>query len=182
MESWRLASPQAGAVGALIIEGDFEDVPEIAGAQDRLLVLTEAVFDSFGTIENFETLFPETAARFLAVNGVREPTLTMRPGEAQRWRILHAGWQDDIFIELEGHMLPAMASPYRRWTNPFDARRSTLATIRKPCSLRRGSELTCWLRRVYQGAIRFARFPIIRVILPRLVPSPASWWKAIHCR
>jgi len=47
----------SGAVGALIIEGDFEDVPEIAAAQERLLVLTEAVFDSFGTIENFETLF-----------------------------------------------------------------------------------------------------------------------------
>src|ERR1700724_103546 len=71
----------SGVAGALIIEGDFEDVPEIAAAQERLLVLTESVFDSFGTIENFETLFPETAARFLAVNGVREPPITMRPGE-----------------------------------------------------------------------------------------------------
>jgi FtsP/CotA-like multicopper oxidase with cupredoxin domain len=99
----------SGAVGALIIEGDFADVLEIAAAQERLLVLTEAVFDSFGTIENFETLFPETAVRFLAVNGVREPTITMRPGEVQRWRILHAGWQDDIFMELEGHKLNAIA-------------------------------------------------------------------------
>lgn len=99
----------SGVAGALIIEGDFEDVPEIAAAQERLLVLTEAAFDSFGTIENFETLFPETAARFLAVNGVREPTITMRPGEVQRWRILHAGWQDDIFMELEGHTLHPIA-------------------------------------------------------------------------
>ena len=93
----------SGAVGALIIEGDFADVPEIAAAQERLLVLTEAVFDTFGMIEDFGTLFPETAARFFAVNGVREPTITMRPGEVQRWRILHAGWQDDMFIDLEGH-------------------------------------------------------------------------------
>jgi len=57
----------SGAVGALIIEGDFEDVPRSLRA-GALLVLTEAVFDSFGTIENFETLFPETATRFLAVN------------------------------------------------------------------------------------------------------------------
>jgi FtsP/CotA-like multicopper oxidase with cupredoxin domain len=99
----------SGLAGALIIEGDFEDVPEIAIAQERMLVLTEVVFDSFGTIENFETLFPETAARFLAVNGVREPTITMRPGEVQRWRILHAGWQDDIFMELEGHTLHPIA-------------------------------------------------------------------------
>ena len=68
-------------------------------------MLTEAVFDKFGMIEDFGTLFPETAARFFAVNGVREPTITMRPGEVQRWCILHAGWQDDIFMELEGHTL-----------------------------------------------------------------------------
>ena len=72
-------------------------------------MLTEAVFDSFGTVEDFGTLFPETAARFFAVNGVREPTITMRPGEVQRWRILHAGWQDDIFMELEGHTLNPIA-------------------------------------------------------------------------
>jgi FtsP/CotA-like multicopper oxidase with cupredoxin domain len=99
----------SGAVGALIIEGDFADVPEIVAAQERLLVLTEAVFDGFGTLEDFSTLFPETAARFIAVNGIREPTITMRPGEVQRWRILHAGWQDDIFMELEGHVLHSIA-------------------------------------------------------------------------
>src|ERR1700730_13142626 len=99
----------SGAVGALIVEGDFADVPEIVAAPERLLVLTEAVFDSFRTVENFATLFPETAARFLAVNGVREPTITMRPGEVQRWRLLHAGWQDDIFMELEGHKLHPIA-------------------------------------------------------------------------
>ena len=39
----------------------------------------------------------------------REPTITMRPGEVQRWRLLHAGWQDDIFMELEGHKLHPIA-------------------------------------------------------------------------
>ena len=102
-------SSRAARLGALIIDGDFADVPEIAAAQERLLVLTEAVFDAFGMIEDFGTLFPETAARFLAVNGVREPTITMRPGEVQRWRILHAGWQDDLFMDLEGHTLNPIA-------------------------------------------------------------------------
>lgn len=37
------------------------------------------------------------------MNGLRERTITMRPGEVQRWRILHAGWQDDLFLDLEGH-------------------------------------------------------------------------------
>jgi FtsP/CotA-like multicopper oxidase with cupredoxin domain len=47
----------SGAVGALIIDGDFADVPEIVAAQERLLVVTEAVFDEFGMIEDFGTLF-----------------------------------------------------------------------------------------------------------------------------
>jgi hypothetical protein len=32
---------------------------------------------------------------------ILQRTITMRPGEVQRWRILHAGWQDDIFMELD---------------------------------------------------------------------------------
>ena len=108
----------SGMVGALIIEGDFADVPEIAAAEERLLVLTEAVFDEFGMIEDFGTLFPETAARFFAVNGEREPTITMRPGEVQRWRILHAAgrttcswsWKATRCIRL-----PATASRWRGW-------------------------------------------------------------------
>ena len=40
----------SGAVGALIIEGDFTDVPEIEADKERLLVQTEAVFDKFGWI------------------------------------------------------------------------------------------------------------------------------------
>lgn len=33
----------------------------------------------------------------------------MRPGEVQHWRLLHAGWQDDIVMELEGHALNSVA-------------------------------------------------------------------------
>ena len=50
----------SGAVGALIIEGDFADVPEIAAAQERLLVLTEAVFDRFGMWRTSPRSFPRT--------------------------------------------------------------------------------------------------------------------------
>ncbi|MFO1059345.1 MAG: multicopper oxidase domain-containing protein [Dongiaceae bacterium] len=99
----------SGAAGALIIEGDFAGVPEIAAARERLLVLGEAVFDGLGTVEGFETLFPETATRFLTVNGQRAPTIEIRPGEVQRWRLLHAGYQDDLFLQLQGHRLHPIA-------------------------------------------------------------------------
>jgi FtsP/CotA-like multicopper oxidase with cupredoxin domain len=99
----------SGMAGMIVVEGDFADVPEIANAKERILVLGQAVFDEHGMIEDFGTLFPETATRFLTLNGLRRPTITMRPGEVQRWRILHTGYQDDIFLELEKHDLHAVA-------------------------------------------------------------------------
>ena len=99
----------SGMFGAIVVEGDFADVPEIADAKERLLVLTQVVHDSRGMIEDFGTLFPETATRFLTVNGQRRPTITMRPGEVQRWRMLHTGYQDNLLLELEKHELHAVA-------------------------------------------------------------------------
>jgi FtsP/CotA-like multicopper oxidase with cupredoxin domain len=99
----------SGMVGAVVIEGDFADVPQIASARERLLVLTQVVYDASGMVEDFETLFPETATRFLAINGQRRPMIEMRPGEVQRWRILNAAYQDDMLLDLEKHDLHAVA-------------------------------------------------------------------------
>lgn len=99
----------SGMVGMLIVDGDFADVPEIAAAQERVLVLRHVVFDAYRTVEGFEAVWPEAVPRFLAVNGQREPIIRMRPGEVQRWRILHAGYQDSLFLALEGHELLPIA-------------------------------------------------------------------------
>jgi len=99
----------SGMAGMIVVEGDFAEVPEIANARERVLILGQVVFDARGMVETFDTLFPETATRFLTVNGQRRPTITMRPGEVQRWRILHAGYQDDMLLELEKHDLHIVA-------------------------------------------------------------------------
>ena len=93
----------SGMAGAIIIEGDFDDVPEIAAARERLLVLGEVVFDAFGMIESMDTLFPEHAVRFLTVNGQRAPTIAMQPGEVQRWRLAPR--------RLSGRHLPGASGP-----------------------------------------------------------------------
>ncbi|HEU5432954.1 MAG TPA: multicopper oxidase domain-containing protein, partial [Thermomicrobiales bacterium] len=99
----------SGMAGALILEGDFADVPEIAAAQERILILNEAVFDSYGTIETYDTVWPEAVPRFLSVNGQREPIVRLRPGEVQRWRIIHTGHEDNLRLTLDGHALHAIA-------------------------------------------------------------------------
>ena len=175
----------SGALGALIIEGDFAEIPEIAAAKERLLVLTAAVFDQFGMVEDFGTLFPEDAARFFAVNGVREPTITMRPGEVQRWRILHAGWQDDIFMELEGHTL----NPIARDGIPLS--RMGLSVPRKPDQptdypnamlMAPGQRIDVLVQAGKPGTYAFRAVPYYQGYKThRQGQSLASWWKAIRC-
>jgi len=100
----------SGMVGAIVVEGDFDSVPEIAAARERVMLLSQVVFDAFGMIEDFgSTLFPETATRFLAINGQRRPTIAMRPGEVQRWRVVGSQYQDNILMELAGHRLNVIA-------------------------------------------------------------------------
>jgi FtsP/CotA-like multicopper oxidase with cupredoxin domain len=99
----------SGMAGALIVEGDFDDVPEIAAASERLLILNEVLFDYRGEIEVYDTVWPEAVPRFLSVNGQRDPIIRMRPGEVQRWRIVHAGHEDNLRLALEGHGLQVIA-------------------------------------------------------------------------
>jgi FtsP/CotA-like multicopper oxidase with cupredoxin domain len=99
----------SGMAGAVIIEGDFDDVPEIAAAAERLMILNEVLFDYRGTIERYDTVWPEAVPRFLSLNGQREPVIRMRPGEVQRWRIVHGGHEDNLNLALEKHAFYAVA-------------------------------------------------------------------------
>ena len=99
-----------GMAGALILEGDFADVPEIARARERVLILQQLAFDALGTVESFDTVWPNQAARLFTVNGQLMPTIAMRPGEVQRWRIIHAGFHDSTPIGLDHHVLHEIAA------------------------------------------------------------------------
>jgi FtsP/CotA-like multicopper oxidase with cupredoxin domain len=99
----------SGMAGAIIVEGDFAEVPEIAQARERVMLLTQIVFDAFYMVEGMETLFPETSTRFLAINGQRRPTIDMRPGEVQRWRLVGSQYQDNMLLELAKHQLNVIA-------------------------------------------------------------------------
>jgi FtsP/CotA-like multicopper oxidase with cupredoxin domain len=99
----------SGMAGALIVAGDFADIPEIAAARERVLVINETMFDYEGTIERYDTLWPEGAPRFLSINGQREPIIHLRPGEVQRWRIVQAAHEDNFRLALSDHLLHPIA-------------------------------------------------------------------------
>ena len=95
--------------GAIIVEGDFADVPEIAQARERVMVLAHVVFDVVGMVEDFYTVFPDSSTRLLAINGQRRPIIDMRPGEVQRWRLVGSQYQHDMLLELDKHRLNVIA-------------------------------------------------------------------------
>jgi FtsP/CotA-like multicopper oxidase with cupredoxin domain len=99
----------SGMAGALVVEGDFADVPEIAPARERILVLNEVIFDYLRGIEQYDTVWPEAVPRFLSVNGQREPIIRMRPGEVQRWRVVMAAHENNFRLALDGHDLRVIA-------------------------------------------------------------------------
>jgi FtsP/CotA-like multicopper oxidase with cupredoxin domain len=60
---------------------------------------------SVGVVENFNlqmfsSTIWDTNGRFTSVNGIVEPTLTIKAGEIQRWRFVHAGIHDTINLQV----------------------------------------------------------------------------------
>ena len=120
-----------GMFGVLIIDDDdcgLNQVPEIKAAKDIVMGLGVIRADETGTtpfvnmeavafsqnpgmgvtIPSLWQFFQDTNV-YVTTNGVTNPTLNMRPGEVQRWRILNAASGLTIIPALEGHSLYVIA-------------------------------------------------------------------------
>ncbi len=105
----------SGMAGALIIEGGLDDVPAIAEAADKVFVFQQIAYDEQGRIESYEDFGPggwQESHRQTLINGQLVPTITMRPGEVQRWRFIHAGIRETIMpvLRTTGRAPGAVAS------------------------------------------------------------------------
>ncbi|MER6298039.1 multicopper oxidase domain-containing protein [Kitasatospora sp. NPDC001539] len=91
-----------GLAGVLIVEGDVDDVPEIKAAADLVVCVNELRLQD-GRVPDFTSggalaAVPAT----LTVNGEVNPTLTLRPGEVQRWRLVAATAFTALPLRLTG--------------------------------------------------------------------------------
>lgn len=106
--AFQLAS---GMSGALIIEGGLDEIPEINVAKEQIMVLEQFVYEqqttNTGKVTQDSVYGNGTIVH--AINGVVTPTIVMRPGEIQRWRIIHAGTADAISLDLEGILFQEIA-------------------------------------------------------------------------
>ena len=79
-----------GMAGALIIEGDIDEVPEVKAARDLTFLFQQLRIPYNDPNQQLPT----------TINGLLEPLLSLQPGEVQRWRFIHAGIDELLPIEL----------------------------------------------------------------------------------
>ncbi|ADZ89362.1 multicopper oxidase family protein [Marinomonas mediterranea] len=113
----------SGMAGAIIIEGgdpakDVGQQPQIKGKVDHTFVMQQVAYDCNGVIEYYDANdvpnnvdvceidgkpanifgpgeWQKTERRTL-VNGQVVPRITLKPGEIQRWRFIHAGVRESL--------------------------------------------------------------------------------------
>ena len=101
-----------GAAGALIIEGDLDDVPGIAKAKERVMVMTQVPVSDERTVplQDGEACTEDNLSvnDFLAIetlrptllNGKLRPRIVTPPGQVERWRMIYAGSPDEMGMKL----------------------------------------------------------------------------------
>jgi FtsP/CotA-like multicopper oxidase with cupredoxin domain len=104
----------SGMVGALIVRGGIDEIDEIDDAQERILVIQQIPYtllddpyvpgQKANMVEDFFTQFvPGSWAalgRHFTINGDVVPTFKMKPGEVERWRLIHAGLEEGLKLRL----------------------------------------------------------------------------------
>ena len=102
----------SGMAGMLIIEGGIDDLPSLKAVKQQVLILQQLSYDAQGILESYDNFGPggwDASKRHVTINGQIVPEIKMRPGEVQRWRMVHAGVRETINLQLDGHLLNEIA-------------------------------------------------------------------------
>jgi len=94
----------SGLAGMLLVEGGAEQIPTLQGAKQRLLALKNIAIQN-GALAN--GIAP--AEQMHTVNGQLAPTIAIRPGETQLWRVVNIGNEPYYKISLDGHTFTVVA-------------------------------------------------------------------------
>ncbi len=88
----------SGMSGVIIIEdGDLSQYPALEKASkpehERVLLFNQIVYDEeIHELPDFNTLIRSKPPKGTTINGQVKPEMAIRPGEVQRWRMVHSGY------------------------------------------------------------------------------------------
>ena len=101
-----------GAAGALIVEGPVDEIPAVAAAKERIMMINEIPYNHETTVPlaegescteatlSINNFLAATEGMPILVNGVTQPTLTTTVGQVERWRMIYAGTPDEMAMKL----------------------------------------------------------------------------------
>jgi FtsP/CotA-like multicopper oxidase with cupredoxin domain len=101
-----------GMSGALIVEGLLDSFPELRDVTEHVLLLKDV---QIGDGQVVHRGIGDDALR--TVNGMLNPTITLRPGETQLWRIGNIGADLYYRLTLDGHRFYEVARDGHRRTH-----------------------------------------------------------------
>lgn len=97
----------SGVHGAIIVRGDYDEIPAIKKAEERIMILQNIAFDDNGEVEDNENYFvekwqPEGWDRgwHVSINGQVMPEIDMQLGATELWRFVHAGVREYSNLRL----------------------------------------------------------------------------------
>ncbi|MBO9578103.1 MAG: multicopper oxidase domain-containing protein [Microbacteriaceae bacterium] len=105
---------RGGMAGAIIVRGEIDEVPEVAAAAEKILVLQDVELTADyrlaePTPDDPNGNYWPDAQEFWVVNGQYRPVITMRPGEVQRWRLVNAAASSSAQLTVSGHPIHVLA-------------------------------------------------------------------------
>ncbi|MBX3100711.1 MAG: multicopper oxidase family protein [Salinibacterium sp.] len=107
-----------GLYGAIVVE---DPIP-IDVSSERLIIISDTTFNSSGQIaqaSQFDRMNGREGTTVL-VNGQVGPTLTARPGESERWRIVNACSSRYLDLRLDGQHMQLLGNDSGRFAAPMD--------------------------------------------------------------
>jgi suppressor of ftsI len=95
-----------GLSGGLVIDGLLDPLPQLQGVRERIMLLKDIQITKEGTLP--DDIDP-SAPSLRTVNGLSNPTLSIRPGETQLLRIGNIGADIYYHLRLDGHVFYELA-------------------------------------------------------------------------
>lgn len=131
----------SGTSGVIIVEGELDQVPEIAAAREVVLLFQEMNLSSEGEVEDPDTtattiggVFPSDQTLY-TVNGQLKPVLRARPGEVLRLRCVNGTIGTFYPLQLDDHDLNWIAHDGISFPEVRTVQSTLLAPINRDDSL-----------------------------------------------
>lgn len=107
-----------GLYGAIVVD----DRAPIETSRERVLVISDITLDGAGTVAGASAAqrMQGREGELVLVNGQLAPTLSLRPGERERWRIVNACVSRYLRLRLDGHRLQLLGIDSGRLEKPAE--------------------------------------------------------------